>query len=241
MHLSILLPLYIYPIPGAWDWVTSAISTYPSINFDIIINPNSGPGPINTFPNANYIDGVASLNAFNNTKLLGYVDTAYMHRSVEEIMAEVDTYKLWSTNKPKDIHISGIFFDDCVSNWNSSTSAFMSKIATHTHAVNFTVTFNPGVIADASFFNIADNILMVENTYNAATSLANVDAIPKTLRPKSSVMFHHFTGTAIEQSSLFFAILERGVRSLYITTVEYSSESALWMLFVGAVNAGVLA
>ncbi|KAJ8060763.1 hypothetical protein OCU04_011067 [Sclerotinia nivalis] len=176
MHLSILLPLYIYPIPGAWDWVTSAISTYPSINFNIIINPNSGPGPINTFPDANYANGIASLNAFNNTNLLGYVDTAYMHRSVEEIVDEVDTYKLWSTNTSKNIHISGIFFDDCVSNWNTSTSTFMSTIANYTHAVNFSVTFNPGVIANASFFNIADNILTVENTYNAATSLQSVDA-----------------------------------------------------------------
>lgn len=88
---SILLPLYIYPLPGAWNWVTTAIAAYPSIDFNIIVNPHSGPGPVNTFPDTHYIDGIASLNAFENVNLLGYVDTAYMHRTTQEVEAEVDT------------------------------------------------------------------------------------------------------------------------------------------------------
>ncbi|RAL58043.1 hypothetical protein DID88_009538 [Monilinia fructigena] len=33
---SILLPLYLYPTQGAWNWVTNAISAYPSLPFTII-------------------------------------------------------------------------------------------------------------------------------------------------------------------------------------------------------------
>lgn len=50
----------------------------------------------------------------------------------------------------------------------------MSTIAAYAHADGFTVTFNPGVLADAAFFNIADNILMVEAEYDATKSLARV-------------------------------------------------------------------
>lgn len=42
---NILLPLYFYPSPGAWDVVDSAASTYPDVTFYAIVNPNSGPGP----------------------------------------------------------------------------------------------------------------------------------------------------------------------------------------------------
>ncbi|KAB8298558.1 hypothetical protein EYC80_000737 [Monilinia laxa] len=88
---SILLPLYMYPKPGDWNWATKAITAYPFVNFDIIINPHSGPGPINTFPDPNYITAIAALNAFDNTNLLGYVDTNYMHRETRDVVAEVDT------------------------------------------------------------------------------------------------------------------------------------------------------
>lgn len=88
---SILLPLYLYPQPGAWNWVTNAVATYPSIDFNIIVNPHSGPGPANSFPDALYIDAIASMNAFENTNLLGYVDTDYMHRDVGLVIADINT------------------------------------------------------------------------------------------------------------------------------------------------------
>ncbi|ESZ93198.1 hypothetical protein SBOR_6430 [Sclerotinia borealis F-4128] len=218
LFTSILLPLYIYPAPGAWNWVTTAIKAYPSVNFNIIVNPNSGPGLANTFPDTNYIDAIASLDAFENTNLLGYVDTAYMHRTTQEVNTEVDSYNHWSTYTAKDIHVSGIFFNDCISNWNSTTSAWMSTIAAHTHTDGLSVMFNPGVIADPDFFNISDDILMVESTYTATRSLASVST-----------------------TSLVKAIVNAGIGSLYITTVEYHSESALWMPFVAALGAGTVA
>ena len=41
---DILLPLYLYPLTGAWDSVYNAASTYPSVNFYLIVDPDSGPG-----------------------------------------------------------------------------------------------------------------------------------------------------------------------------------------------------
>ncbi|TGO28433.1 hypothetical protein BPAE_0028g00800 [Botrytis paeoniae] len=236
--LSILLPLYIYPLPLAWNWLLTTIPLYSSITYTLVINPSTGPGALNSFPDSSYIDAIASLNAFDNVQLLGYVDTAYMHRSVEDVVAEVDTYNHWQSNPSKDIHMHGIFFDDCVSNWNASTSQFMSTIASSAHANNLTVTFNPGVLADPAFFSLADNILMIEDTYNASKALPSIDSIPPNQRSKSSVMFHHFPGSASDQSTFVKEILKRGINSLYITTKDYVSQSDLWTQFNAAISAG---
>ncbi|QSZ32444.1 hypothetical protein DSL72_002018 [Monilinia vaccinii-corymbosi] len=237
---SILLPLYLYPVPDAWDWVTNAITAHPSVDFNIIINPASGPGPVNTLPDASYIDAIAALNAFNNTNLLGYVDTGYMHRDTDSVVADVATYKFWSTYTTKDIQIHGIFFDDCVSTWNATTSAWVSTVAARTRDDGFTITLNPGTTADAPFFDLADDILMLENPYDAVQSLVKLDAIPQPHRANSSVIFHHFTGSTTDQSNFVREILSKGFRSLYVTSVEYASESALWMPFVAAVDDDVV-
>ncbi|KAF7939267.1 uncharacterized protein EAE97_007347 [Botrytis byssoidea] len=238
LPVSVLLPLYIYPNPLAWNWLLSTIPLYPSITYNLIINPSSGPGALNSFPDPSYTDAIASLNIFGNVKLLGYVDTAYMHRSVEDIVAEVDTYNHWLANPSKDIHMHGIFFDDCVSNWNTSTSQFMSTIATSAHQANLTVTFNPGVIADPAFFALADNILMIEDTYDASKALPSIESIPSNQRSKSSVIFHHFPGSATDQSTFVRKILKEGINSLYITTKDYVSQSDLWTQFNAAISAG---
>ncbi|KAF7893862.1 hypothetical protein EAF00_007376 [Botryotinia globosa] len=274
--ISVLLPLYIYPNPLAWNWLLSTIPLYPSITYNLVINPSSGPGAFNSFPDPSYTDAIASLNAFANVKLLGYVDTAYMHRSVEDVVAEVDTYlesrvsnlkfpiphhllshsspqnqtcthtyillstpdNHWLASPSKDIHMHGIFFDDCVSNWNTSTSQFMSTIATSAHQANLTVTFNPGVIADAGFFALADNILMIEDTYDVSKALPSIESIPPNQRSKSSVIFHHFPGSATDQSTFVGDILGKGIGSLYITTKDYVSQSDLWTQFNAAISAG---
>ncbi|KAF7956169.1 hypothetical protein EAE96_005089 [Botrytis aclada] len=234
--LSILLPLYIYPLPLAWNWLLTTIPLYPSITYTLIINPHSGPGAFNSFPDPIYIDAIASLNAFENVQLLGYVDTAYMHRTVEDVVAEVDTYNHWQANSEKDIHMHGIFFDDCVSNWNSSTSQFMSTIASSAHGNNLSVTFNPGVLADPAFFSLADNILMIEDAYDVSKALPSIDSIPPNQRSKSSIIFHHFAGSASDQATLVRELVNKGITSLYITTKDYVIQSDLWTQFNAAIS-----
>ena len=41
--ISVLLPLYVYPESGAWDPVYSAVSSNPSVEFVVVVNPDSGP------------------------------------------------------------------------------------------------------------------------------------------------------------------------------------------------------
>lgn len=103
---SILLPLYLYPTKGAWNWVTTAIAAYPSLPFTIIVNPNSGPGVVNAYPESEYIAGMLNLTKYDNVKLLGYVDTQYMSKSASAVEKEVETceYKSRATQNKRPIN-----------------------------------------------------------------------------------------------------------------------------------------
>ncbi|KAA8564773.1 hypothetical protein MFRU_008g03860 [Monilinia fructicola] len=235
---SILLPLYLFPTQGAWNWVTNAISAYPSLPFTIIVNPNSGPGATNAYPETEYINGITNLTKHDNVKLLGYVDTRYMEKDTATVDQEVETYKYWSTYTKGDIAVDGIFFDDAVNEWTSTSSTYMTAIANHAHSLNLTVTFNPGTIADAQFFDIADKIVMIEDAYSSYSSGTgdSLKQISNGQGDKSSVILYQFSGSSAQQTSTVDSIVNSGVSEIYITTVEYTSQSSMWTQFVAAVN-----
>src|SRR6266536_194297 len=57
----ILLPLYIYPEPSAWDPLYASLAAYPNTTFSIIVNPGSGPGA-SQYPDSNYISCITKLH-----------------------------------------------------------------------------------------------------------------------------------------------------------------------------------
>ena len=76
-HAFILLPLYIYPLPGAWDPLFNAAKANPTVTFQAVINPYSGPnGPC---PDASYINATSYLNTIPNIKTLAYVHVNSLH------------------------------------------------------------------------------------------------------------------------------------------------------------------
>lgn len=90
----ILLPLYIYPAPGAWDPLYSAADAYPELEFWVVVNPANGPGA-GALPDANYVDALVRLTALHNVKVIGYVHCSYGKRLAEEIVADVEAYGRW--------------------------------------------------------------------------------------------------------------------------------------------------
>lgn len=75
--LFIILPLYLYPgeSASAWSSVTSTIEAYPGIQWQVVVNPNSGPGTKSMPTDTNFIDGIAKLNSYPNVMTVGYVLT----------------------------------------------------------------------------------------------------------------------------------------------------------------------
>ncbi|KAM3080852.1 hypothetical protein ACMFMG_004810 [Clarireedia jacksonii] len=235
---AILLPLYIYPLQGAWDFVTTAVAKYPDVPFNIIINPNTGPGVTNAYPASDFIDAVASLNIHPNVNLLGYVDTVYMSKSTDKVATEVETYKYWSTYTKKDIHLDGIFYDDILDTWTSDSSNYYTTIATHAHALNLTVTLNPGTTVPDQFYALADNILALENDYAdfAAGRGGDVAKIDESVMGKSSVMLREFSGSEEQMKSLVKSWVGDGVKGVFVTSGGYEAEGTVWDQFVGVVD-----
>ncbi|KAG6809775.1 hypothetical protein H0H92_014793, partial [Tricholoma furcatifolium] len=189
---AVLFPLYIYPDDNctAWAPLFSSITTYTTISFILIINPDSGPdGAPGSQPDANFQNCVAQLRttgeaAGGNVKMIGYVLTGYGTRNLTDVQNDVDTYGGWDeAYRPE-----GIFFDEA--------STDESVVATYQGYVDYVkagalgdsafITLNPGVWGSDSsneYFSIADLIVTFENTYanfNTATPLSQQAAIVHT-------------------------------------------------------------
>lgn len=91
----VLVPLYIYPFPTAWDPLYVAAGSHPELDFLVVVNPNSGPGA-DILPDANYIEALARLTAAPNVKVIGYVHCSYGKRLLDELVAEVSAYRGWA-------------------------------------------------------------------------------------------------------------------------------------------------
>ena len=171
--LSILLPFYIDPntSPTSWTALNTAITNHPSVQWRIIINPNSGPGTSASQPSdPAYVDAISSLNTHANVITLGYVPTGYAGRASADVMADTDVYASWRTADTADTNttIAGIFLDEVISADETQATeanlAYYTDLSTHIATAlssdAFTV-LNPGTLGPEPLFAACD--LMVES------------------------------------------------------------------------------
>ncbi|KAJ7777894.1 Spherulation-specific family 4-domain-containing protein [Mycena maculata] len=143
------------------DVCPPGITTNPTLQFYLVINPDSGPGP-DSNPNLDYTTCLPTILALSsNIKLIGYIATGYSMHVLMDILAYIETYQTQLTF----YHPSGIFFDE-----TSATSALLSKYTTYVNQVRTasgsTVILNPGVDVLDSYFSIMDLIVTAEDFYN---------------------------------------------------------------------------
>jgi hypothetical protein len=102
------------------------LEIHPTLNFTVIINPNSGPGT-NQFPDADYTAAVEKLSTYDNALMVGYVRTGYATRNISTVIAEVDTYAGWSSDSSA-LTMHGIFFDEAPYVYSEQAVDFMHTI-----------------------------------------------------------------------------------------------------------------
>lgn len=234
----IILPLYIYPTATSWDILYSTLTTHPQLPFLIIINPLSGPGPA-PYPNTNYIVAIAKLRTHTNTKILGYVHTTYAKRPERAVKNDISIYAGWKIHLESDIRVDGIFFDEAPNSYTREPFAYMSSVCQYAKEVlgGGPVVLNPGVRVDAAYYTVADFIVGYEN-HHSAYPTNSLDTVERSLRSVTSILVHHFTGTAKEQREIVLGLLREGFRGVFVSTHEYDEWSSLWSAFCGAVAAG---
>lgn len=238
----VILPLYIYPTETAWEGIFKSIQANPNLNFSIVVNPSDGPGAP-PYPVPEYITGISQLNAYPNVQLHGYVHTTEATRSQIDVMADIKVYAGWKNYADADIHMAGIFFDEAPSTWTQTAFDYMENVTRYAKTImgpGFNnVIFNPGVLADCRYYDIADTINAFENYHSAYISSSTAAGVPAAYRSRSTAMIHGYKGSTEDLGSLVQdLIVSGGWQGLFISDQEeYSMASTKWDSFCGEMNA----
>ncbi|KAG9229649.1 Spherulation-specific family 4 [Amylocarpus encephaloides] len=237
---AIFLPLYLYPFNSSWDSVTKSIAQYPDLNFQIVVAPNL----INVIPDTNYITHLQILNNYTNVQTLGYVSTAWATRNITIVREEISCYAAWANYTAADIKVSGIFFDEAPSANSTDNMSYMANVTSLARELlgpgKDKITYNPGVVVDASWYNMAEEIIVFENTWSAF-NLSKLEKVPPEIRSKSIYLIHSFTGDLGTQNELIGNLTDQSIAGAFVTTREgYTEISTLWDPFCEALNSVVV-
>lgn len=167
---SVIIPLYVYPLPSAWDALFSVLSDFPNQPITIIINPNSGP--FHPYLYKHYFPAIRQLRQFSQVTLIGYIATQYLNKPIEQVIKEIDEYANWEN----DVSMDGIFFDECTylpTDLPSYTqySKHVKSLTWHRENQAGEVIMNPGCVPDTGYYAISDTVVILENTYLETSKL----------------------------------------------------------------------
>jgi hypothetical protein len=239
---AVIFPLYIYPGTNcaAWTSLISSISAHNTIQFLIIINPDSGPGAVNSQPDTNYQACIAQLfttgaASGNNVKILGYVATGFGDRAVSAVNADIDTYMGWtSTYRPQ-----GIFFDQAATAAASLANyqTFSARVKTDLGSTAYVV-LNPGTApVSTGYFSIANLVVTFEGNY-ADFSTASIPISSSTPANKQGAIIH--TGPTLVNVNTVETLTETiGIGASFMTDFDtadaYSNMPTDWTNYLNAV------
>ncbi|KAJ4287153.1 hypothetical protein N0V90_012551 [Kalmusia sp. IMI 367209] len=246
---SVLLPLYIYPTSTSWQPLLDSAAAYPSLQFTVIVNPNSGPGYAPWWPNTDYTTYLAKLNALPNIHVVGYTDTAQVNveggaYTTDTIEKDIATYAARSTDATyPNIGVNGIFFDDVTNVYSDSIGEILEEVANYTKAQSGiegskTTIINPGTRPNFVTPNV-DVCLAFENTwdyYNTADSLSWLAGNPYD-RANTAYMIY---AAPESQVASITTQLKANASYLYVTdntANPWNSFGSTWDTFVAAMAA----
>ena len=243
--LFILLPLYIYPGTNAVNWnnATAAIKAYPSVQWQVIVNPNSGPGTTSYPTDANFITGISNLNSYANVKTLGYVDTNYTKRAYSAVVSDINVYASWADYTKANISIDGIFFDDVNNTASPAVNTYMQNASSYAYATvpsDITpVVFNPGSLAPTALFDYCDTMVEFENAYSVYKGATTIATIPSAYRDQSAILVYD-TAASTNLGPLVHTMAVDGIEAVYFgIDCCYKTFNATFLLqLAAAVNAG---
>ena len=245
--LSIVLPLYIYPDPHAWDPIFTSIGKHPEVPFIIIINPSSGPGTTK-FPDEEYISGIGTLKSFPNVKLVGYVRLDYGKRDIVAVKKDVDTYAEWGEYQDQEesgdvkIGLEGIFFDESPCVYEKISFTYLEVVTKYTRRTlpfGSEIVLNPGTVTDERICGLVDGVVEFED-FHQKFSKKRIGALErKQLRNngrRTIAMVHHLQGGVAELKRVVGQCVDCGVDGLFVNDKEYDEVGQLWEEFCGIIS-----
>ncbi|MFZ8785400.1 spherulation-specific family 4 protein [Thermocrinis sp.] len=150
-NYAYIIPLYSYPV-GTYEQEWQRLYNLTTVNdVFVIVNVSNGPGG-HTDPN--FLNAITKLKS-RGFKVIGYVLTFYGSRSLEDVKNDMDKWLNFYGSE----RIDGFFIDEVVENYD-----YYREVFQHARSRNKLVILNPGTNIDASFFAIADKIVVFEDS-----------------------------------------------------------------------------
>ncbi|KAG9243218.1 Spherulation-specific family 4 [Calycina marina] len=240
---SVLVPLYVYPYPGAWDPLYTAIASHPKLQFIVVVNPHNGPGA-GSLPDGNYTREIPRLNSHANVQTAGYVSTDYGKRDTKLMLKDVDVYSNWSSHS---LGMDGIFLDEVPTQYNFSTVRAYEQVSLEIRSApglgpDSLIIHNPGTIPDARYLALCNMTIVFEGSYDTYQQHNLSDTIKSfckdsgCVRNSLAVVVHSVPPTIdakVEKSMLKdVRKLAAGVFITSLSTDYYSSFGQSWGAFV---------
>jgi len=242
---AILLPLYIYPSPGAWEPLHEAISAHPDLNFTIILNPHNGPGS-SPLPDANYALEIPRLNSRANVRTVGYVRVNYCKKDLTEVCQEVARYGGWSKDYAgSGLAVQGIFFDETPNQYSADVAAYLDTISRQVKDTfgilgDRMVIHNPGAIPDLGLADPGPDVTTVLEEpyvqYQSATLQERLGSLLPYDRTKCGYIVHSVPGDEVKR--LVYRLRCRG-EYLFVTDLRehfYERFGPSWSDFIEAMQ-----
>ena len=219
---SILLPLYVWVNTPDWNNAVAAIDAYPTVQWQVIINPHSGPGTNMSYPsNPDYLAGIAQMNSKPNVQTLGYVDTgAGVKKSISAVESEVAVYARWASYKRSDISIHGIYFDDVSNKDDQTVYDYMSEITTYAFnsmpSSDTRVVYNPGTFAPSHLLTYSNMTVQYEKPYDEYQSINPISQIADgDLRKTAFQIYSTPTSSYGDVEGLVQTMAQKGMEAVY--------------------------
>ncbi|KAJ7627070.1 Spherulation-specific family 4 [Roridomyces roridus] len=221
---GVIVPLYQFPVTSAnWAPLETALSTFPSLQFYVIINPNSGPGDADSQPDPAYQTNIQTLRTHSNALLVGYVLTGFGTRASADVLQDIQTYAGWDASYGVD----GIFFDQTMAGFDAEYTSYSDAVRSTAwpgRATRYVCDHEPWEnIGNSDYYALADR-----DTRDAAQTYAEFQQespIPLPHPAQQSVIIHTFTGAGVSNqtlSSVVTSLKSSGFASTYITNLNIS-------------------
>ncbi|QIW95853.1 hypothetical protein AMS68_001371 [Peltaster fructicola] len=244
---NVIVPLYVYPDTqaSAWGPLFNVANSSSALNYTVIVNPLSGPGP-NALPDSNYITGITMLNGLPNVKTIGYVPTNYTVRNINDVVNDVNVYANWSKANTQ-LTLNGIFFDESPFEYNDDIVAYVSTIRDAVNnadgiASDKMIVYNPGTVPDGPLYYSPDLVVTFEDTYANFTGsdLSYMSAN----RTQYCSMVHSTPNTA--DLTALVTKMAKSANYLFVTDLAgnpsgsinpYGQFGSIWNSFINAMSA----
>uniref|UniRef100_A0A7C5WY41 Spherulation-specific family 4 n=1 Tax=Thermocrinis ruber TaxID=75906 RepID=A0A7C5WY41_9AQUI len=150
-NYAYIIPLYSYPV-GSYEQEWQRLYNLTTVNdVFVIVNASNGPGG---YTDPNLLNAITTLKS-RGFKVIGYVLTSYGNRSLEDVKNDMDKWLNFYGSE----RIDGFFIDEVVENYD-----YYREVFQHARSRNKLIILNPGANINASFFNIADKIVVFEDS-----------------------------------------------------------------------------